>query len=217
MRKSFEAAGNSSEQGEHRRRIVLTKLGGDALDAAAPAAETEEAPAVEAEAVVPETSTEPEQEQEPKPGSLESLYALFGEKPPTPISEAERRVQADRSSLDSALRMFGNAANEDLSPEDRYEVELSLDVLDDVSEQFDDEENDQSAYDILNKMVQRYDRLARKAPTEERRQKYFAMAQIADKQKDQFGDWKGIDAEKNRQKTRAELAFDDPFDTSGIV
>lgn len=127
------------------------------------------------------------------------------------LSESERRSKADRESLDTALRMFGRAANEELSPDDRFEVELSLDILDEVGEQLDDEENDQNAHDILSDMVEKYDRLAHKAPTPDRRQKYFAMAQIASKQRNHFGDWKAIDEAKKRPKSRAEQALDTSF------
>ncbi len=154
-----------------------------------------------------------------KPSTAAKVAALLGEDWPEAsrpqLSESERRFQVDREGVDIALHALGSAARGNLAPDDRFEVELSLDILDEVSEQLNDEKNDETAYDILESMVQKYDRLADKAPTRDRRRKYLAMAQIANKQRDRFDDWKALDRAKNTPKSKLAKAFD--LDTSSIV
>ena len=145
-----------------------------------------------------------------KLNSLRDMFGDSGEARPAQLSETERRQHADREGVDNALRMLVSALHqENLHPDDERKINLSLDVMDEVSSELDDEENDLSAHDILEKLAQRYDKLAQKAPSRERKYKYITMASYAQKQVKQFGDWKAMDAKKSQPKSAAKKAFDD--------
>lgn len=209
--------GNNMEQ--INPSAEATKTEWDDLASAAPFQGDNEGVGVPAEAVADDVTTVDSPVTESDPASaapveskklLVDMFYKPGEARPAELSEAERRKLADREGVNNALHMLSSALHqENLHPDDERKINLSLDVMDEVSAELDDEENDLGAHDILQKLAQRYDKLSQKAPSRERKLKYVTMAVYAQSQMSQFGDWKAIDAEKARPKTAAEKKFDE--------
>lgn len=128
-------------------------------------------------------------------GDTESVVAAEGDGGGVQMGheygETGRQNLEDREGIDATLEMLGKAAvGGELSPEDARMVELSLDVMDEVSDQLDDEENTLSAREILMNLSQKYERLAKKAPTEDRKRRYSDMSTYAYQQMKQQGERK---------------------------
>lgn len=97
--------------------------------------------------------------------------------------------QSDRLMVDKTINTLGAVLNQEgLEAESQRELNLQLDVMDTLASELDDEDNQQGAYELLQKLAERYDKLYQKAPTEERKHKYSDMATYARAQMPSFED-----------------------------